>query len=118
MNISHLSKRLSLALAVVMVLLTVWVTAVAAQEPAQSTYQIQVNGLSCPFCSYGIEKHVSAIEGVEDVALDLKAGLLTVTMKKGVILDQATANKAIEAAGFTSGSFQEITTAKAIHPEK
>ena len=29
MNISHLAKRLSLALAVVMVLLTVWVTAVA-----------------------------------------------------------------------------------------
>ncbi len=112
MNVPYLSKRLLLSLAVVMVVLTLWVTVVAAQEPAQSTYQIQVNGLSCPFCSYGIEKHVSAIEGVVDVAIDLKAGLLTVTMKKGAVLDQATANKAIEAAGFTPGSFHEITMAK------
>jgi len=112
MNVPYLSKRLLLSLAVVMVVLTLWVTVVAAQEPAQSTYQIQVNGLSCPFCSYGIEKHVSAIEGVVDVAIDLKAGLLTVTMKKGAVLDQGPANKAIEAAGFTPGSFHEITMAK------
>ena len=112
MNVSHLSNRLPRALAVVMVVLTLWVTAVNAQESAGGIYQIQVNGLSCPFCSYGIEKHVSAIEGVVDVAIDLKAGLLTVTMKKGAVLDQATANKAIEAAGFTPGSFHEITMAK------
>ncbi len=117
MDVDHLSKRLPRSLAIVMVVLTVWVTAVAAQEPAQSTYQIQVNGLSCPFCAYGIEKQVTAIEGVEDIALDLKAGLLTVTMKKGAVLDQATANNAIEAAGFTLGSFHEVTTAKSTHPD-
>ena len=109
MNVSYLSKKLPLSLAIVMVVLTLWVLAVAAQETVQPTYQIQVNGLTCPFCSYGIEKHVSAIEGVADVAMNLKAGLLTVTMKEGVALSQATANQAIEAAGFTPRSFHEIT---------
>ncbi len=112
MNVFHLSKILPLSLAVVMVVFTFWVTAVAAQATTHPTYQIQVNGLSCPFCAYGIEKQVTAIEGVEEIALDLKAGLLTVTMEEGAALDQVTANKAIEAAGFTLGSFHEVTTAK------
>ncbi len=112
MDVDHLSKRLPRSLAIVMVVLTVWVTAAAAQEPAQSTYQIQVNGLSCPFCAYGIEKQVTAIEGVDEIALDLKAGLLTVTMEEGAVLDQPTASKAVERAGFTMGSFQQIHVAK------
>lgn len=111
MNASYLSRKFPLSLAIVTVILTLWVMAVAAQETVQPTYQIQVNGLTCPFCSYGIEKHVSAIEGVVDVAMDLQAGLLTVTMKKGAVLDQTTANQAIEAAGFTPRSFHEITAA-------
>ncbi len=112
MNVFHLSKRLPLSLAVVMVVFTLWVTAVAAQETAHPTYQIQVNGLSCPFCAYGIEKQVTAIKGVEEIALDLKAGLLTVTMEEGAVLDQPTASKAVERAGFTLGSFQQIHVAK------
>lgn len=35
-------------------------TAVAAQP----RYQIEVAGLACPFCAYGIEKKLRAIEGV------------------------------------------------------
>ena len=118
MNVSNLSKRLLRYFTVGMVVFTLWVTAVAAQEPAHATYQIQVNGLSCPFCAYGIEKQVNAIEGVENISLDLKAGLLTVTIKKGATLDQATASKAVEDAGFTLGSFHEVTMVKSTHPEE
>lgn len=117
MNVSNLSKRLLRYFTVGMVVFTLWVTAVAAQEPAHATYQIQVNGLSCPFCAYGIEKQVNAIEGVEEIALDLKAGLLTVTMEEGAVLDQPTASKAVERAGFTLGSFQQIHVAKS-NPQK
>ncbi len=118
MNVFHLSKRLSLSLSLVMVVFTLWATAGAAQEPAHPTYQIQVNGLSCPFCAYGIEKQVTAIEGVEEIALDLKAGLLTVTMEEGAVLDQPTASKAVERAGFTMGSFQQVHVAKSNPQEK
>lgn len=118
MSVSHLSQRLPPYLAIVMVVFTLWVTAVAAQEPAHTTYQIQVNGLSCPFCAYGIEKQVNAIKGVEDIALDLKAGMLTVTMEEGATLEEETASKAVEAAGFTLGSFHEVTLAKSTHPEE
>jgi len=111
MKIFHLSKRLPLSLAVVMVVFTLWVTAGAAQEPVHPTYHIQVNGLSCPFCAYGIEKQVTAIEGVEEIALDLKAGLLTVTMEEGAVLAQPTASKAVERAGFTMGSFRQVHVA-------
>lgn len=118
MNIPKLSKRLVPYLTVGMAVFTLWVTAVAAQEPAPITYQIQVNGLSCPFCAYGIEKQVTAIEGVDEIALDLKGGLLTVTMEEGAILEQLTASRAVERAGFTMGNFQQINGAKSTPPEE
>lgn len=118
MTVSNLTKRSPPYLGIVIVAFTLWITAVAAQEPAHPTYEIQVNGLSCPFCAYGIEKQFTALEGVEEIALDLKAGLLTVTMEEGAVLDQATANKAVEASGFTLGSFHEVTLDKSTHPEE
>jgi mercuric ion binding protein len=71
-----------------------------AQEP-KSVYTLQVDGLACPFCAYGIEKQLSAIEGVESVQTDIKSGTVTVTMQEGVTLERDTARQAVEAAGFT-----------------
>ncbi len=41
-------------------------------------YQLQVNGLACPFCGYNIEKNVGKLDGVKDVKANLKEGLVTV----------------------------------------
>lgn len=73
----------------------------SAALAAGPSYQIEVAGLSCPFCAYGIEKKLTAIVGVERVETNIRAGTVTVTMKDGTRLDRATAERAVKAAGFT-----------------
>ena len=68
--------------------------------------KMRVDGLACPFCAYGIEKQLSAIEGVESVETDIKSGAVIVTMAPGSTLDEDAARKAVKAAGFTLRGFQ------------
>ena len=89
----------------------VWAGAVAAQG-ARPIYTLQADGVACPFCAYGIEKQLGAIEGVEAVETDIKSGTVIVTMQDGATLDETTARKAVEAAGFTLRAFERAETAE------
>lgn len=53
-----------------------------------------------------MEKQLGRIEGVEITETDLKAGTITVTMRDGATLEEATARKAVETAGFTLRGFE------------
>lgn len=75
---------------------------------AGTSYRLQVDGLACPFCAYGIEKKLGALDGVEKVETQIREGAVIVTMEEGARLDQATAEQAVEAAGFTLGGFEAI----------
>lgn len=37
-------------------------------------YQIQVDGLGCPFCAYGLEKKFKEFKGIKDVAIKIETG--------------------------------------------
>lgn len=69
--------------------LAVWSTTTAMAEGAG--YRLEVAGLACPFCAYGIEKQLNALEGVERVETQIKEGAVIVTMTEGATLDEATA---------------------------
>lgn len=71
-------------------------------------YRLQVAGLACPFCAYGIEKELQEIDGVRTVETHIKDGAVVVEMTEGATLDRATARRAVEAAGFTLGGFQKM----------
>ena len=62
---------------------------------------LYVAGLSCPFCSYGVEKKLSELEGVESVAVHLEQGAVTVRVADGVTLADAAFRRAVEEAGFS-----------------
>ena len=51
-----------------------------------AVYSLQVDGLACPFCAYGIEKKLSAIDGVEQIDVDIKEGQVIVIMADGASL--------------------------------
>lgn len=86
----------------------VFATAALAAGP---TYQLDVNGLACPFCAYGIEKQLNKIEGVETLETDIEAGAVMVTMQDGHTLTESRARQAVDQAGFTLGGFEEIGSA-------
>ena len=67
----------------------------------RDSYHIHVSGLACPFCVYGLERSLGTIPGVDSVAVDLKTGLVRISMNDGVALDEGVARETIMDAGFT-----------------
>jgi mercuric ion binding protein len=70
-------------------------------------YALAVDGLACPFCAYGVEKRLSAIEGVESVETDVKSGQVVVTLVEGKTLSEEVARQAVKDAGFTLRSLKQ-----------
>lgn len=75
---------------------------------AGPSYRIEVDGLACPFCAYGIEKKLNAVEGVERVETDIGQGVVIVTMDEGAVLDETAAKQAVKEAGFTLKRFKPV----------
>ena len=93
----------------------VMMTAALAAQPA---YRLRIDGLSCPFCAYGIEKKLGAIQGVQRTEVDIASGTVTVTMAEGATLDEAVAKKAVKEAGFSLRSLEQAQTAPQSKPKK
>ena len=62
---------------------------------------VSVDGLACPFCTYGIEKKLKKVAGVRDVITDLKSGTATLLVLDGQVPDIGEVKAAIKKAGFT-----------------
>jgi mercuric ion binding protein len=99
MNFKAILNRTAIALSAMLL--------AAGVLAAGPSYRIEVAGLACPFCAYGIEKKLNAVPGVEHVETNIKAGTVTVTMKDGATLDKATAEQAVKDAGFTLNGFKQ-----------
>lgn len=80
-------------------------TGMAQAQATRGIYSLQVDGLACPFCAYGIEKRLSAVKDVVAVEIDIASGTVTVALRPGATLDEETAGKAVRAAGFTMRNF-------------
>ncbi|MBI3011269.1 MAG: heavy-metal-associated domain-containing protein [Candidatus Omnitrophica bacterium] len=78
-----------------------------AAAPAQPLYaeiqqmELAVDGLSCPFCSLGLEKKLTRVEGVAAVTIHMKQGLTDVQPKPDQPLNLADIRRAVKEAGFT-----------------
>ncbi|MBL4756039.1 MAG: heavy-metal-associated domain-containing protein [Flavobacteriales bacterium] len=100
-------RRIAISVAVLFIAFIGTTNLANAQETAQKVYvKIQVDGLSCPFCAYGLEKKLKDISGSKDVSIELEAGEATLSVLK----DQQPTKEEVEAvvneAGFTP---REIT---------
>jgi len=102
-------RQLAIALGLVLI--------ASGVSAAPEAYRLQVDGLACPFCAYGIEKKLGALAGVQSVATHIKDGVVIVVMKEGATLDGATASKAVKEAGFTLRGFEPVRSAPQGAPE-
>ena len=73
---------------------------------------VQVKGLACPFCVNGVEKHLKKVEGVSEVATNLKKGEARIHYKFGALFNEQRLRDAVEKGGFTAGGIR--LTAKGI----
>lgn len=61
---------------------------------------VQVAGLSCPFCAYGLEKKMKNLEGVSEVGVLLEKGEVQLKLEDGVRLSEKAIQEATKKAGF------------------
>ncbi len=71
---------------------------------------VQVDGLGCPFCAYGLEKKFKEFKGIKDVKIEMETGIFTFSYptEKAITLDMI--EKQVDKAGYTAVS-SKITRA-------
>lgn len=62
--------------------------------------ELRVNGLTCPFCAFGIEKKLLDVEGVRDVEVFLDEGRISLNFQTDSEATVADLEKAVRKAGF------------------
>lgn len=95
------------ALAALLLLAALAIGSAAAEDPPVR-YRLFVDGLACPFCAYGAEKQLRDIKGVSELRTDIVSGHVTLTLTGRETLEETTARRAVEAAGFTLRRFEKI----------
>jgi len=68
--------------------------------------EMQVDGMTCPFCVYGIEKKLEALGEVKDASSNLKTGIVDIKLEANGPLDIERLNEAIRESGFTPGKIK------------
>ena len=71
-----------------------------------NTILVQVDGLSCPFCSYGLEKKLKNLDGVEKVEIHMRQGKAEMKVRPRVTISDESIKQAVEEAGFTPGTIE------------
>lgn len=100
-----------IGLALVAVLLALLATPYGAwsagPEPGAAIQAVvAVDGMSCPFCAYGVRKHLSALPGVKSVQVELARGEAIVEVDPEARLTDERIRKAVREAGFTPGKIE------------
>ncbi len=61
---------------------------------------IEIGGLSCPFCAYGVEKRLRKLDGIEHLSILLEEGIVQVRLEDGATVSESQFKKAVKDAGF------------------
>ncbi len=75
---------------------------------AETKYVIGVDGVSCPFCAYGLEKRLKKVENVESISIDMNKGHAVVIAKPGATIKEEDLRKAVKKAGFSVSSLEKV----------
>lgn len=67
---------------------------------------VTVQGMQCPFCAYGIKKHLAKLPGVTRVEVELAKNQAIVTFAPDADVTDEQIRQAIRKAGFTPGKIK------------
>lgn len=72
--------------------------------------KIEVKGLACPYCAFGMEKELKKISGVEKVEIELKEGLAFISTPISQKPEKQKLAQVITDSGFTPGNIEYSPT--------
>lgn len=76
------------------------------EDEAPPDIVVEVAGMSCPFCAYGIEKKFVEREEVDSVFVALKESEVRLWLKPGEALSNDEVRATVDKAGFTPGEIR------------
>ena len=79
---------------------------------SQEVLEINVDGMTCAFCAYGVEKNLGKLAGVDEVAVSLESKKARVVMQAGESPDEEKIREIIRDAGFTPAESHRYTAKK------
>lgn len=65
--------------------------------------KVEIKGLACPFCAYGMERKLKKVSGVKNVDIKLKKGMAYIVTTPEQKPEEQTLKDVILEAGFTPG---------------
>lgn len=80
----------------------------AAEKTPARTIVVEIEGLACPFCVYGLERQFNRLEGVERAKVDLGQGKAELKLKPGATVTEAAIREAVRKAGFKASEIRGI----------
>lgn len=78
-----------------------FIGAMATAQAQRDMVMVQVDGLGCPFCAYGLEKKFKELKGIDDVAIDIETGDFSFTYPAEKAITLETVTTQVEKAGYT-----------------
>jgi copper chaperone len=97
------TPALSALVVFALTLLLVTTRPAVAQAPEDEEKQavVTVKGMQCPFCAYGIKKHLGKLPGATRVDVELAKNEATVTFEADAEVTDEQIKEAVRKAGFT-----------------
>lgn len=95
--------RIGISLLIALFLLTTFAQQAKAQDDKrieEPDIIIEVGGLACPFCAYGVEKRLKKIDAIAELTVLLKEGTVQLKLKEGASVSEQRLRKAVADAGF------------------
>ena len=80
----------------------------------EQVVEIDLSGLTCSFCVYGLKKNLEKHDDVEKADISLKQNKTRIHLKPGATVNEEELKEIIKDAGFSSGNSQHY--GKSEHP--
>ncbi|MFC7356657.1 heavy-metal-associated domain-containing protein [Jejudonia soesokkakensis] len=74
---------------------------ITGMNAQMDTYEIQVDGLGCPFCAYGLEKRFKEFKGIKKVKIEIEGGDFSFEYPSDKALSIEDVEAKVEKAGYT-----------------
>jgi len=77
------------------------VSTFAFAQKSMDVFQVQVDGLGCPFCAYGLEKKFKEFKGIKEVKIDIETGDFSFAYPAEKALSLEAVVSQVEKAGYS-----------------
>ncbi len=86
---------------VIKMILIMFLLGISSTLAQSREVKVRVDGLSCPFCAYGLEKKLNDLDGVDSIFIDFEEGLVLMQVTDLENISEEEIRTKIEEAGFT-----------------